>query len=491
MILGLPIALMVVGGILSIIAGLVVAVGLNAAGSRYRISLIEFIVCSAALLVIVAPAVALVGSKLSVDNLLEYHENLNGYELTAINQVFYCHESDVEGGDTGGCTRTYNADRYTVQVPYTEKVVDHAAYTDSKGRYHSEVSHTVTKCCKTETRYRQVPYTQQEVTWVIHTTLGDFTPGDHWLQADPDNHRIAPQHDVMQSYGSLPSGIPTAWAQAKQRIDSGDPGPVTVRSNYVNYILASQWTTLKKNSGLIDSLNAAKLLPAFNSTIHDFYLEDRVYFVGLLPPPGDWQQAINRFDAALGTGLQGDLHLVIADSNKVGDPDEYLQALMAYWQTSGTFGKDSASKNVLVVVLGTADGQTIAWARGATGMPRGNEGMLNEIMNLKGTVLTPEAVLGRTRGEPYVDPNGKTKVRIINTVPQGSLEQIIWGANKFQRQHMTCKGADGTTTLCYDYLRDEVQPTAEQNNIILFVTLIFSAVVWGIAAYVGLPSMRR
>src|SRR5262249_8758701 len=155
--------------------------------------------------------------------------------------------------------------------------------------------------------------------------------------------------------------------------DSGNPGPVTAREDYDNYILASQSSILHKFSGSIDQYKKDGVLPKISHDILSPYYASRVYFVGV-NPPGDWQWYINKYDAALGVSLQGDLHLVIVDANKVGSPDDYSQALIAYWQ-SQEFGKDALSKNGIVVVVGTKDGQTVAWARAGTGMPVGNEAL--------------------------------------------------------------------------------------------------------------------
>ena len=88
-------------------------------------------------------------------------------------------------------------------------------------------------------------------------------------------------------------------------------------------------------------------------------------------------------DAALGSTLQGDLHLVIVDAKKISDPDNYSNALVAYW-LSPKFGKDALSKNGIVVVLGTSDGKTVdyTYAAGAdllTGQTVGH----NQSLSLK------------------------------------------------------------------------------------------------------------
>src|SRR5439155_22131201 len=96
----------------------------------------------------------------------------------------------------------------------------------------------------------------QEDSYYVETTLGTYTIAEHIFPANPQNWRSS--HSVPDD---VPRGVPALWAAAKQRLDSGDPGPVTAQRDYQNYILASQATILHKYSASIDRYKQEKLLP--------------------------------------------------------------------------------------------------------------------------------------------------------------------------------------------------------------------------------------
>jgi hypothetical protein len=445
--------------------------------SNYRITFVEATIASVVLLVLVVPLTDHFGSKFAFDNTVTYHEFWGGYETGTSSQTFQCHESGSEGGDTGGCVNTFDADSYTVQVP-------HQSCTTTNNQT------TCTTYYTTETRWRQVPYTQTETTWIVHTTLGDYTVGDHWLEANPSAHRIRAEDGSMDSYGNRSSGTPTLWSAAKQRVDSGDPGPVTAQRDYANYILSTQDAALKTYSPYINQYKAAGILPSINHTVQDSYYLDRAYFVGNTGAnQSDWQVAVNRYDAAIGADLQGDMYVVIVDSSKVSDPDTYIKTLTAYWE-SPAFDKFDISKNGIIVVLGTKDGKTVDWARASTGMPTGNSTMIYAIQNnLKGTALTPAAVLGNPTAT-ITQVNGKTKVAINHTQSEGALESIMWSQQDgFQRVCMVCQGA-GQHGVGFSYLKSQIQLTGGQLFAILGVLFLLSCLVWGLAVFLAVPLSR-
>jgi len=437
------------GAIIVMVLGLIAKYILDRRESDYRIDNKELAIASAVLLLVVVPLTAWLGTKIAIHNQVTYNENWGGYELHTNKDVTTC-ERD------GLCHHYYDCDPYTV----THKVKD------SNGDEHEEE----------ETKYHDCPYTNEEWTFTIDTTVGRFTIADHNLPTNPDAHRWRWSEPVPDRFAS---GVPPFWTAAKARIDSGQPGPVTARQSYNNYILASQSTILKRFSDSIDRYKTANLLPTINSSVHDVYFSDRVYFVGR-SAPGNWQPAINRFDAALGTELQGDVHLVIVDPNKVTDPDNYSGALLAYWQ-SKAFDKDALSKNGIIVILGSVDGQTVTWARAVTGMPMGNEALLLDIQNkLPGARLDPDSILGHPSA---VFAGGG--VRVVHT--EGALEQVLWGEHAFKRVRMESHGDDSPG---FAYLLRELEPTAWQRFWILFATGIFGAIAWGICIYHGAPRFR-
>lgn len=426
--------------------------------SEYRIDWNEFGIAGAIMLVIVIPGTIWLGTTMAFKNAVTYEEFWGGYEVEAVWLKTTCHRD-------GACTHYYDCD------PYQVKVVDRAAYTDDKGRYHPEQYHY-------ETRYHDCPYVTEEWSFYVKTTLGEYTIASHWLPTNPDQHRWRSHKRVPDGLG--PSGIPPFWQQVKERLAENKPGPVSARREYPNYILASQHTILKKYSQDIARYKQQQLFPPLNKKVYNHYAADRFYFVGVARPKGNWELLSNYFAGAFGIDLQGDLHLVVVDANKVTDPDNYVGALGAYWQ-SPEFKHDALSKNAVVIVLGTTDGQTVAWARGTTGMPKGNEALMIDIRDkLPGTQLTAEALYGPPTGELYTDPaDRKVKVRIIHSA--GALDKVLWGEHKFERVRMTS----------YEYLAHEIEPTAGQKAWIVFFCVLFGCIAWGICIYVGPQTFHR
>jgi hypothetical protein len=62
------------------------------------------------------------------------------------------------------------------------------------------------------------------------------------------------------------------------------------------------------------------------------------------------------------------MHIVVVPASKVSNPDAYINALVAYWQSDEYFGKWGLPKNAIAVVLGVSDdASTISWARAKIG----------------------------------------------------------------------------------------------------------------------------
>ncbi len=419
---------------------------------QWEISVKEYLICSLVMCLLVTPLTLWGGRSLAISNQVTFNENWNGWETRAEWIKTTCTRDGI-------CRHCYDCDPYTVSVPYD------CSYTDSDGK-------TVSKTCyRDETRYHSCPYASEEWYFGVKTTLGNYVIAGANVPTNPQNYRYR-RWTPVPSW--LESGIPDRWTEVKQRLDAGNPGPVTSRETYENYILASQTNIIRRYNDSVDTYLKANLLPAIRSDIYNFYYLDRVYPVGV-SLSGDWQSAINRFNAALGTSLQGDLHLVVVDSNKVTNSDNYLGALMAYWQ-GDAFKKDALSKNGIDIVVGTKDGKTIEWARSATGMPVGNEHLMVQIQNdLKGAALDPKSLLGY----PVAKVLSDDKVSVITS--DGLLEKILWGQNKFSRVHMKPRDGDGG----FAYLLYELEPTSGQKTAILFAVLFFGLIGWGICIMVG------
>jgi len=236
-----------------------------------------------------------------------------------------------------------------------------------------------------------------------------------------------------------------------------------------------------------------ELLPDVANSVHEFYYADKVYFVGYEPIDKKfWQTTLMYLNAALGTELQGDLHIVIVQNAKISaEKDAYITALKAYWSDPKVFGDDTVSKNPIIVVVGTEDGQTVSWARATTGMPLGNEYMLNQIQNkLPGTALTPEALIGIVNGEFYTTVNDKneTKLKVRGLHGNGILNRLLWGLDdaqtKFKRVSMTGNSEDDNGN-GFLYLADELEPSDGEKILFAIIGFGVSMLVWAGAILYG------
>jgi hypothetical protein len=441
-------------------------------------------VCSGLVLVLVLGlGTAWVGYKIAYSHNVTYNEFWGGYELKAYPVTYQCHESPkIEGNyDTGGCTNYYEADEFSYQV----WVHSESCTTDSKGNQHCvDTSHWETRW-----QYRRVPYTDTETSWMVETSLGTYTIGDHWLPANPSAHRVRPQYDAMRGLDtSLPSGVPQQWQAAHDRIAAGTPGPVTAQRQYPNYILASENHLLTQRSGDIKMYQQTGLMPELKHDVNFPYYLDRVYFAGVkVQDPAAWQWHVNKFDAALGGILQGNLYVVVVDANKVpsSQREAYLEAVVAYWQ-SQHFGKDAVSKNAVILILGTKDGETVDWAKGLTGMPSGNEFMLGELMDkVPGTKLDPQALFGNPNivVPPEKDPkSGFYHFKLAPEADPGIVEQIMLiGPNHFVREHMGS----------YAYLSGQIKPTPGETAVILIVYFLLALGGWAALAFYIAPALAE
>lgn len=416
-----------------------------------RITWLEFGIGAAVCCFIVVPFTIAAGNKWALSNNLRYHEFWSGYETAALRGDTECHRD-------GSCQFTYDCDPYIVTI-------HHPATYDSKGNQTSAAYDT------DETHYHSCPEATVEWDFTINTTLGSYHI-ERTFADDPQPYR-----DSHGLRGGVRHGAPPFWQDALNHLNVGDPRPVTVKKDYKNYILASQSTILHKFSADVAAYKASLPKPASTQPVHDFYLADKAYFVGTPAQPG-WNEAVMRFNAAFGSDLQGDLHVVVVGSGVAVAPDAYAGALNAYW-TGPELDRDDISKNALVVVIGT-DGSTVQWARAFTGMPRGNEALLLDIQReLKGKRLDPTLLIGNPVGK--LD-NGKFAGV---TRGQGVLEQQVWGTNQFKRVCMECgqQGSGGFT-----YLGSEIQPTTGQKWAILSLATFLSVLVWVAFVLLGIPN---
>jgi len=459
-------------------AGLIVKFALDLLQGSKNITWREYMVGMLVIAVAITPLVTGIGWRVAKSNNLSFNEYWNGWEKKAVWTKTPCYRD-------GPCAWSYDCDEYTVQESYS-------CNCDDKGNCDT--------CYRSETRYHQCPYCTEEWTFVVDTTLGPFTIAEHRLPEAPNSNRWRLYESVPQGVISRAgAGVHPFWAAVKARLDVGRPGPVTKRMQYDNYILASERTILKQYSSLVEQYASAKLLPPVQNGIRDFYYSDKVQFVGYAP--GDlraWQESLMYLNAALGTELQGDAHLVVVQNETVSaNPDVYILTLKAFWQNRKVFGDNAISKNSIIVVVGTADGKSVAWARATTGMPLGNESMVIALQSrLAGMPLTPEAINGGVKGEFYSEEkeDGTKKVNIRGLRNDGVLAQVLWGMDdsqtKFQRVSMSALDKDdfGSGFL---YLKSEIEPSGMQKFWIVLVSFLTCLIVWFILALVGERTWKR
>lgn len=373
-----------------------------------------------------------------------FQEFWGGYESGASFTTQQC-ERD------GHCRNEYKCDPYL--YTYTE------TYTDSKGK-------TKTRT-KTETRYHDCPYSAEETTYTIATTLGGYTVGTYMTGAQYRAERAIPGGQVTEP--------PAVWSAAKARVDAGEPGAVFKQNAYKNYILASETSILKRYSADIDQYKSEGLLQPIESTLHDIYQMQKVQFLGA-PPIGEGQQAELSKDAmylsaALGTELQGDLRVVFVNSDKVtsSESEKYGLTLMAYWQ-SAEMAKFATPKNAVVVIVGvgTENGKPIAdWTRAYTGMPVGNERLTADIRSSLTGEYIDEHFLGRPTLLPGTEAVTKT---------DGLLENKLFGPNKFERISMDAVD-EGDIGTGFEYLGAGWEPDAGQQTLIYVLSALFSTLL--------------
>lgn len=401
----------------------------------FQISWIEFASVMAIIAIVVIPLTSMVGLKMAKQNKVTYHEFWNGYETGVSGFSRECHKN-------GDCADEYSCDPHEVYD-----------YTDKDGNTHYK------------TEYDDCPVATRENYWTISTTLGDYDLG-YTFDKDPIPWRGS--HGLDSTF----RGTPTLWLDAQKRVAAGNPGPVTKDKTYSNYILASTKSILHRYSSAVEKYRAKHMLPdptlRNKHPIYDYYFADKMSFIGLPVSIRPWETSLAYLNAALGSNLQGDLHVAAVNANKVDNPDEYAGAVNAWWQDK-KFGKRALSKNGIGLVLGVSGG-TITWARAFTGMPVGNEGLVLDLRDkLKGVPFTPD--IFKREGSP--------------------VQAALWGDHKFERVCMLCKGKNDSG-VGYGYLSSEIQPSGGQKLAIILVSILFSILFWAVACFtvVGEKSER-
>lgn len=461
-----PHLLIVVSIGIALIAGLITKYVLDKNNSQLEITWIEFVIVVFVISLITAPGSVFLGYRLAKQNQLTFHEYWNGWELQAVKSEVKCYRD-------GPCYWEYDCDPY--QVPYQ-------CNCDKNGNCQT--------CYRTE--WHDCPYVQNEYNYTVKTTIGDMTIDTHRFPEHPQANRWRrgrriPDHII----GRAGVGDHPFWLKAKERLEKNLPGPVVKRMNYENYLYASDQTILKNYSSEIAKYQEMNLLPPVQSKVHDFYLSNKVLFVGYTAGNSAqiWQSTLNNLNAAAGMELQGDVHLVITQDKTINQsPDSYSLSLKAYWQNPEIFERDAFSKNGIGIILGTTDGKTVAWAKAFTGMPVGNTEMTAALeTRLKKAELKPETIIG--------DIFGELESGSVKTIHgKGVIEDVIFGLSnpgtKFKRISMKAEDADDEGG-GFTYLSSQIRPSAWQSVLVVLTAVIISCLGWVAAAYIGQRSNNK
>lgn len=346
-----------------------------------------------------------------------YYEYWNGSETGAESYSKQCYRD-------GSCIHTYQCDPYLVtEVEY---------YTDSDGKRQSRLV--------TVTKFHSCPYSTEETQFTINTTLGPKNAGN-WLMTGEEFRWGTP----------IPGGRvtepPALWAEAKNRIDAGNPGGVTERHPYRNFILSSDTTIFKNYEGDIEKYKKDNLLGFPANNVTGLYDAVKVYSFGVeIPLMQKYIENTQYLNARVGSELHGDVHIVFVPSDKVKNFEEYRNVLQAYW-TSKEAGKNAIAKNTIVIILGVQNNK-IQWGTGFTGMPVGNEGLLHQFVTDFKNIPLDENLIGSPR---FDIATGKY------VSSDGMIENMLFGVNKFERVSMS--GVDKNDKGSgFQYLSDAWEP---------------------------------
>ena len=453
---------------------------------RLRISVVELVIGALVLGGIAVPVTLKVGSKLSVNQVLTQNQYYDGVQEKPKSTPTYCYAGATSGDSAkagqSNCYWTYVSGTYS----WTDKICSGTG-SSQKCTYIPEQANTYT------------PYSSVEVHYWIDDSIGDHY--DYSGAYVPANARPYSLGTPIPSY--VLRGAPPDWLAAMARWKAGDPRSVTAVRSYPNPILG-----LRNQTG-IDNYDTPPPASVIQGYVAKHEVPDSTQrILGKLiigPTDGDsqtiaykanfvcvniphatqlaWQNALMQFNAQLGMHLHGDLHILIV-GGCIGDLHQFTQVVKARWQSTD-YDPNTFAKNGVVVVLQTLDGgKTIANADATTGMPYGNNGMIESIRTyLPGTALTPIGVLGHPR--TIVDGSS---TKYFEGTPVGSLVGImLFGLYHFVRSCMiNCPAGQ----VGYAALVVQIQPTFEAKMMMLLVVALISFAYWFFVAWTDFLDKR-
>jgi hypothetical protein len=166
--------------------------------------------------------------------------------------------------------------------------------------------------------------------------------------------------------------------------------------------------------------------------------------------------------------------------------ESYLIALKAYWLNE--LGKNALAKNGIVLVLALDDtGTTIQWAKAATGMPIGNNEMVQGLQNeLEDVAFDPDKLFGDTKATIVVT-NGKKKPSY--TIGNGIVSQVVMVDFPFKRACMGCKSAADKGQQGFIYLSTEIPLAGTHLVVTDLLYALIVLVLWGVVLFWAYPGL--
>lgn len=306
------------------------------------------------------------------------------------------------------------------------------------------------------TCYHRCPYTRYEEQYLMTAYWGQKSDGTLRLESlnlygnqlpeNPEGVRWQtsdPRLDVAGRNGEytqqIPErvlntvgvGVPAGWAVYRQALDAGVYLPISHESAFENPLMASDSALWVTHSAAVKGYLERALLPTFRRDPLDGRV-DLLYTAQLDFPAGKREALVERleeFNAAFGTERQGDLRLVfVGDPTARQEADAYITALKAYWSNPETQGDYLLAKNNLTLVCFTSDPATTGTVKAFTGMPTGNEGLLQAV-NTAGALdnlsTEPDALLGKVKPELMGTKGEATGMGY--DWEGGALYRLLWG----------------------------------------------------------------
>lgn len=313
---------------------------------------------------------------------VKYQEYQNGFELEAKSYSTKC---EVDGD----CKHTYKCDRKTTY---------HRSYTGN-GNYIS----------MPRTKYRSCPYSTQETTFTVETTMGERVYASNVPIGDPFRSKTAIPSDLSRK-------PPEEWIEAQRRLEQGEPRGMTGYKDTSTPPEIDE-SLQEEYADDVSSLKSEGLLPDMPKGFQGAYYTEKAHVIEY-EPEHNFLRDIEHINGALGVeGKDVDVHAVLIDENTGVDPDAYTNALIAHWQ-SDTFETNKLADNALVIVIGVnSDADTVAWSRASGNTVKDH----NEIRE----AIQEKLVDAPTDGNLFGKPSYNLKEETVEH-SEGIVESILW-----------------------------------------------------------------